>query len=221
MRMYLLILRRNQAEPLSVPQEEMFVRFQRFTESLEEKGALRSFERLKPSAEGTTVREHGGVIALEGLYDRAQDGVIGFYLIEVADQEAAHALAKECPILLAGGSVEIRETEVFRGQAAREDAPCQGEAPSRGRPGLGTVLRTFLKTLQAARPGVTATLSAVELAGDLLDVTREIEEALAGAGKHGPRLVHLPFALILKIMEEPSGSPDGPGRSLGRDGQLT
>jgi hypothetical protein len=111
MRAYLLILRRNQAEPLSVPQEEMFVRFKRFTESLHEKGVLRGVQRLKPSAEGTTAREHNGVVALEGPYDPSQDGVIGFYLIEVTDREAAHALAKDCPILPVGGSVEIRETE--------------------------------------------------------------------------------------------------------------
>ena len=61
---HLLILRRNQAEPLTVLQEEMLVRFQRFTESLREKGVLRGFERLKPSAQGATAREDGGIAAV-------------------------------------------------------------------------------------------------------------------------------------------------------------
>lgn len=113
MRSYLLILRRNQSEPLSLPEEEMFARFKKFTQSLHEKGVLRAVERLKPSAEGTTARSRGGTILIEGPYDSSQEGVIGFYLVEAADQEAVHALAKECPILLVGGSVEIRETEFF------------------------------------------------------------------------------------------------------------
>jgi hypothetical protein len=110
---YLLILRRNQAEPLSLPQEEMFTRFKQFTPSLRERGALRAVERLKPSAEGTTARSRNGTVAIEGPYDGSTEGVIGFFLVEAADQEAAHTMAKECPILLVGGSVEIRETELF------------------------------------------------------------------------------------------------------------
>jgi hypothetical protein len=110
---YLLILRRDQSRELGVPMEEMFTRFKQFTESLHEKGILRAFERLKPSSEGTTARKRNGSIAIEGPYDGLQEAVIGFYLIEVADQGAAQAIAKECPILLAGGSVEIRETEFF------------------------------------------------------------------------------------------------------------
>jgi hypothetical protein len=122
---YLLILRRNQDEPLTVPFEEMFVRFKRFTESLNDKGVLRGVERLKPSAEGTTSRERDGVMIIEGPY-RSQEAIIGFYLLEVTDRDAAHAIAKQCPILPVGGSVEIRETE-FQGRAARIDTRREGE----------------------------------------------------------------------------------------------
>lgn len=110
---YLLILRRNQAEELGLPQEEMFARFKQFTQSLHARGALRAVERLKPSAEGTTVRPANGAIAIDGPYNGAEESVIGFFLVEAADQEAAHAIARECPILLVGGSVEVRETEFF------------------------------------------------------------------------------------------------------------
>jgi hypothetical protein len=110
---YLLILRRNQAEELGLPQEEMFARFKQFTQGLHEQGALRAVERLKPAAEGTTVRARNGATTLEGPYNGAKESVIGFFLVEAADAAAAHAMARECPILLAGGSVEIRETELF------------------------------------------------------------------------------------------------------------
>ncbi len=110
---YLLILRRNQAEELGLPQEEMFTLFKRFTQSLHKSGALRAVERLKASGEGATVWARNGAPTVEGPYGGSPESVIGFFLIEVPDEAAAHAIAKECPILLAGGSVEIRETEAF------------------------------------------------------------------------------------------------------------
>ncbi len=110
---YMLILRRNQAEELGLPQEEMFTRFKQFTQSLHQRGALLAVERLKASAEGTTVRAHNGSVTIEGPHNGSPESVIGFFLIEAADEAAAHTIAKECPILLVGGSVEVRETESF------------------------------------------------------------------------------------------------------------
>jgi hypothetical protein len=85
----------------------------RAVQSLHERGVLRAVERLKPAAEGTTARARNGSITIEGPYDGSKESVIGYFLIEVADEAAAHAIAQECPILLVGGSVEIRETENF------------------------------------------------------------------------------------------------------------
>jgi hypothetical protein len=110
---YLLILRRDQSEQLGLPQDEMLARFKQFTQGLHQSGALRAVERLKPSAEGTTVRARNGSSAVEGPYDGSPESVIGFFLIDAADEAAAHAIARECPILLVGGSVEVRETELF------------------------------------------------------------------------------------------------------------
>ena len=110
---YLLILRRNQSEELGHPQEEMFARFKQFTQGLHEKGALRAVERLKPAAEGITIRSHCGRIAVEGRYDGSQQDVIGYFLVEAADHDAVLEIAQDCPVLLVGGSVEVRETALF------------------------------------------------------------------------------------------------------------
>lgn len=92
----------------------MLNRFVTWTKSLQANGILQAVERLKPSSEGATVRQHpSGVVAVEGPYAEAEDAVIGIFLVQAADQNAAHAIAKECPILIVGGSVEVRETEVF------------------------------------------------------------------------------------------------------------
>lgn len=110
---YLLILRRNQANELGLPQAEMFTRFKDWTLSLHNRGILRGVERLKPSAEGTTARNRNGGVTVEGPYGESNEAVIGTYLVDAADLEEVQEIAKECPILLVGGSVEIRETEYF------------------------------------------------------------------------------------------------------------
>lgn len=113
MSVHMLIVRRTQAVELGLPEEEMLARFLEFTQSLRATGALRAVERLKPSVQGTTVRRQDGLTTLvEGPYD-GSEAMVGFYLIEAVDQETAQGMAKECPILLVGGSVEIRETEVL------------------------------------------------------------------------------------------------------------
>jgi hypothetical protein len=118
---YMLILRRDQSQELGRPQEEMFGRFRDFTLSLHQSGALKGFERLKAEAEGKTLRGRNGGIDVEGAYagdgaNGSHESVIGFYVVEADDEAAAHAIARECPILLVGGSVEVRETEFFPGQ---------------------------------------------------------------------------------------------------------
>src|ERR1700688_2840518 len=99
MRVYLLLLRRDQTDLLSLPHADMLTRFKEWAQSLHEKGVLRAVERLKASAEGTTVRRRDSMIADEGPYDGSKEAVIGFFLLEAADQAAAHAIARECPIL--------------------------------------------------------------------------------------------------------------------------
>jgi hypothetical protein len=121
---YMLILRRDQSQELGRPQDEMFGRFRDFTVSLHQSGALKGFERLKAGAEGKTLRSRDGAIGVDGPYasngsngtGESHESVIGFYVVEAEDEAAAHAIARECPILLIGGSVEVRETEFFPGQ---------------------------------------------------------------------------------------------------------
>jgi len=86
---YLLILRRDQTRDLGLPMEEMFTRFKDFTLSLQQRGALKAFERLKPGAEGTTVRSRNGSATIEGPYDGSGESVIGFYLVDAGDEAGA------------------------------------------------------------------------------------------------------------------------------------
>jgi hypothetical protein len=109
---YLLILRRDQSQSLRLAHEEMLERFTAWTRSLQEQGVLRAVERLMPASEGTTVQRHEGEATVGGAYESEAD-MIGFYLLELANEAAAQAIAKECPILAEEGSVEIRQTQSF------------------------------------------------------------------------------------------------------------
>lgn len=109
---YLLILRRDTQEDLPVAHDAMLERFQTWTRGLGEAGILLAVERLKSTDEGITLRHDDGQLVTEsGRY--AYPDVIGYYLLDVDDANAAQQLAAACPILAAGGTVEIRETDPF------------------------------------------------------------------------------------------------------------
>lgn len=50
-----------------------------------------------------------GEVVTNGPYVEIKETIGGYSLIKADNYEAAVALAKDCPILLVGGSVEIRE----------------------------------------------------------------------------------------------------------------
>ncbi|RLK47557.1 YciI family protein [Microbacterium telephonicum] len=64
---------------------------------------------LQPADTATTVR--GGGVVVDGPFSEAKEVIGGFTLIDVADMDAAIALARTWPMLeLPGTSVEIRPT---------------------------------------------------------------------------------------------------------------
>lgn len=79
--------------------------FQDNADSIEDSGA-----ELQPVDAASTVR-HGatGAVVVDGPFTEAREAVGGFTLIDVADLDAAIALARTWPMLeLEGTSVEIR-----------------------------------------------------------------------------------------------------------------
>jgi hypothetical protein len=81
---------------------------QAFAAELVEKGLLRGGAGLRTGATATTVRKTRGQYGLhDGPYAEAKEQLGGFYLIEVADLDAALAWARKLP-LSGDGSVEVR-----------------------------------------------------------------------------------------------------------------
>ncbi len=79
-----------------------------YTEALKKAGVLRSSNRLQPVSAATTVRvANGKPQVLDGPYVDSKEQIGGYYLIDVADLDAAISWAARCPG--AGhGTVEVR-----------------------------------------------------------------------------------------------------------------
>jgi len=70
--------------------------------------AMQGGAGLEPTATATTVRTRGGEKILhDGPFAETKEQLGGFYLIEVADLDAAIAIAKALPVA-ADASIEIR-----------------------------------------------------------------------------------------------------------------
>jgi hypothetical protein len=108
---YLLMLYVNEAgwpQLTKAEQEQGMAAYTAYTEALTKAGALRGNNRLQSSSLATTVRlADGKPQVLDGPYVDSKEQVGGYYLIEVADLDAALAWAARCPA--AGhGVVEVR-----------------------------------------------------------------------------------------------------------------
>ena len=55
----------------------------------------------------------GNNVVMNGPYSEIKESLGGYSLIKAASYEAAVALVKDCPILLGGGNVEIREISIL------------------------------------------------------------------------------------------------------------
>jgi len=73
---------------------------------LEQKGYLKN-PGLPLEPTGHVVRGKGGVIT-DGPYAEAKDMVLGFIVIEARDMALAIELARGCPMVTGGATVEIR-----------------------------------------------------------------------------------------------------------------
>ena len=70
----------------------------RYNEALQEAGILRSLEGLHPPSSGARVTFSGGkATATDGPFAEVKEVLGGFWIIDVANREAAIEWAKRCP----------------------------------------------------------------------------------------------------------------------------
>jgi len=68
---------------------------------------------------GRVMRSNRGKVATtDGPYSETKEWLGGYYLIEAPSYDAAVEVARECPILEQGGSIEVREVDARVAAAA-------------------------------------------------------------------------------------------------------
>jgi hypothetical protein len=108
---YLLMLYSNEggwAKLSKAEQEQGVAAYGAYTEALKKAGVLNGSNRLQSVSAATTVRiADGKSQVLDGPYADSKEQLAGYYLIDVADLDAALAWAARCPGA-SHGIVEVR-----------------------------------------------------------------------------------------------------------------
>ena len=89
-------------------QKQGYGAYQSFMEALKKAGAYEASGRLQPTSTATTVRvANGKTQVLNGPYMETKEQLGGYFLIDVADLDAAISWAARCPAS-SHGIVEVR-----------------------------------------------------------------------------------------------------------------
>ena len=126
---YMLTLFAEEQNWEDVDPEEMSASMQAwdaYTRDLRGAGALVAGEGLAPSATATTVRLSEEHIVTDGPYAETKEQLAGFYLIDVADLDAALEWANRVP--MPGGAVEVRPVMDYEASGSEEHSASEGAA---------------------------------------------------------------------------------------------
>jgi hypothetical protein len=108
---YLLMVYVNEAgwpKLSKAEQEQGIAAYGAYTEALNKASVLKGSNRLQPTSTATTVRlANGKPQVLDGPYVDSKEQIGGYYLIEVADLDAAISWASRCPGA-SHGVIEVR-----------------------------------------------------------------------------------------------------------------
>ncbi|MCW3086782.1 MAG: hypothetical protein JWQ78_168 [Sediminibacterium sp.] len=107
-----MFLFRGGLDPQSASPEEMQGNMQQWmswVEDLQKKGIYTAGEALMPT--GKTLRK--GNVITDGPFAESKEIVGGFFIVKAASLDEAMTIARDCPDLSKGGSVEVRDVVVF------------------------------------------------------------------------------------------------------------
>jgi hypothetical protein len=108
---YMLLIYANEAQMEGARKEgaaQIIAAYGAYTEAMKKAGAYVGGDRLAPSTAATTVRTvDGKTKVLNGPYAESKEQLGGYYIIDVADLDAALTWASRCPGAT-HGAVEVR-----------------------------------------------------------------------------------------------------------------
>lgn len=107
MKTYLILLREDLQALNNLSEEEVMAeiaKYQQWVDELTQSGNHVSSEPL--TTEGYLVSEHK--IISDGPFIEAKDAIGGYFIIKANDDQQAIEISKSCPLVLQGGTVELR-----------------------------------------------------------------------------------------------------------------
>lgn len=116
---FLLLLRGGEESTQAFSLEELQVHVNKYFVWIEELSQAGHFKGGQPlAAESRMVSQNP--VATDGPFAESKEAIQGYFLVEAADLDQAADLARGCPILEVGGSVEIRPIAVDIQQGLQE-----------------------------------------------------------------------------------------------------
>ncbi len=90
--------------------QQAIERYRQWARNLQAQGRLVDAFKLKDDG-GRRVETRSGQLVVDGPFAETKETIGGYYVVKAADYAEACEIAKECPALAEGGSVEVREIE--------------------------------------------------------------------------------------------------------------
>ena len=82
-------------------------------DKLKKEGRLGPVARLLPTTSATTLRKDDPPLVLDGPYAETKEQLLGFYIVECENLDAAVGVARELGAANPGGAYEIRPVGLF------------------------------------------------------------------------------------------------------------
>ena len=112
---YLLLLHDDSAGWAKLSLEEMKMwmeKYAAYREKLRQKNAYIGGQKLADEPGRVMRSSDGNVRVTDGPYSETKEWLGGYFLIEAPNYNAAVDLGRDCPTLLHGGTIEVRELDI-------------------------------------------------------------------------------------------------------------
>jgi hypothetical protein len=83
-------------------------------DKLKKEGRLGPVARLLPTTAATTLRKDGAPLVLDGPYAETKEQLLGFYIVDCENLDAALGVARDLGAANPGGAYEIRPVGLFQ-----------------------------------------------------------------------------------------------------------
>jgi hypothetical protein len=105
---YALLIAGDETVVNAADDEGLTPEYAEFMKTVAERGVLQGGERLRPTADATTVRvREGETLATDGPFAESKEQLAGFFLVDCKNLDEAIEVAALIPAAK-GGSIEVR-----------------------------------------------------------------------------------------------------------------